>query len=240
MKKISLFLVLFLVSSIFANWTNKVSDKLLNPQKYFKKQKIRIYRNSIPVQTNESGICMWSGCKTDKGAYFETELECVVYTTNEGKFLLLTDSEYSNLPESPYKGFYRRGKVLKEITESNFLNKVSLYASQSLVNYYKNNPAELKLENKDNFFKFLKGSEILSVKMAIKKGDTIIYVSNSKLIVDGKVLSDTYPLYYRSTKDPLKKENGKWVYVLTSLGTFFSNLGRYFGYNEDATKLVVE
>ena len=68
MKKISLFLGLFLVGSIFANWTNKISDKLLNPQNYLKKQKIRFYKNSIPNYTN---FFSWSGCKTDKGNYFK-------------------------------------------------------------------------------------------------------------------------------------------------------------------------
>ena len=241
MKKISLYFGIFLVSSIFASWTNKVSDRLLNPQKYFKKQKLRIYRNSIPVQTNESGICMWSGCKTDKGAYFETELECIVYNINEGKIILLTDNEYSNILESPYKGFYRFYRFSRNANTNNFLNNLSLYADQSFINSSTKYFSGLNSNEKVDHLKYRKSWTPLSIKIVVKRKDNkIVYIYNSNVKVDGVVLSDKNPLAYRCLIASFKKDDNKWLATKGLSGTFFSNLSRYFAHNEDATKLIVK
>ena len=163
----NILIISFLVSSVLASWTNKVSDRLLNPQNYFKKQKLKMPKDSIPKDSipKVEGRRQWFG-GTDN---LEGELECVIYTTNEGKYIILTDDEYNNMPESPYKGLYRRYKIIKTINENNFLNKLPLYAGQSLVDYFKGNPIELTKEYKEDFFKFTKGRSIVSIKMAVKK-----------------------------------------------------------------------
>ena len=240
MKKTNLFLGLFLVGSIFASWTNKVSDKLLNPQKYFKKQKIRIYKNFIPVQTNKSGLSMWSGCKTDKGKYFETELECVIYNTNEGKIILLTDSEYANMPESPYKGFYRFYKFSKGVTKNSFLNELPLYASQSFIDN-EQDFSQFNDSEKESLLKYRRSWTPLSVKMVVKRKDgKIIYIYDCDMQFDGVMLSKENPIAYAGMMAAFEKENSKWLITKGSAGTFFSNLRRSFGYNKDATKLIVE
>lgn len=239
MKKSLVFLCVFLVSNIFASWTNKVSDRLLNPQKYFKKQKLRIYKNAIPInnKTKDGMIITWSGSETDKGKYFETELECVVYNTNEGRVILLNDDEFGNIPESPYKGFYRFYRFSSKITKDNYFSNLSFYSTKSMIDNYNKNR---KRYQTDSFLKYRKSWIPLSVKMVVKKDNMLVYICNSSVEVDGIVLSERNPLAYKCLMALFEESKNKWLNSKGTVGTFFSNLSIYFGYNEDATKLVVD
>ena len=233
MKK-NILIISFLVSSVLASWTNKVSDRLLNPQNYFKKQKLKIQKKSIPkINNNGYNYRPWIG------EILEGELECVIYTTNEGKYILLTDDEYNNMPEGPYKGLYRKYKISKTINDNNLFNKLTLFACQSTIDGY-NNIFNKESNHKKMLIKFLKGTSIVSIKMAIRKENKIYFIYNINLFVDGIMLSKTVPIAYRSSGQFLKKENNKWLVSFGYSKTLISNLKCYFAYNEDATKLVVK